>query len=143
MITPTFFIDGRRYDGPWDESALANAGVALRMDTFGGRERLIAALIAGLVIGKPTGILAASALAVAARLAVKPKAYSRPQLAGAGALAGIGFTMSLFIAAETFRSEADFEGQRSPSSSPRFCRRSPARHCSRSPDETRRRKQGY
>ena len=25
MITPTFFINGRRYDGPWDESSLADA----------------------------------------------------------------------------------------------------------------------
>jgi NhaA family Na+:H+ antiporter len=89
--------------------ALANAGVALRLDTFSGRERLMAAIIAGLVIGKPVGILAASALAVMSRLAVKPKAYSWAQLAGAGALAGIGFTMSLFIAGEAFRSEADFE----------------------------------
>jgi NhaA family Na+:H+ antiporter len=24
-ITPTFFINGRRYDGPWDESSLADA----------------------------------------------------------------------------------------------------------------------
>ena len=69
----------------------------------------MAAIIAGLVIGKPVGILTASALAVVSRLAVKPKAYSWAQLAGAGALAGIGFTMSLFIAGEAFRSEADFE----------------------------------
>jgi Na+:H+ antiporter, NhaA family len=89
--------------------ALANAGVALRMDTFLGRERLFAAIIAGLVIGKPVGIVTASALAVAAKLAVKPGAYSWAQLAGAGALGGIGFTMSLFIAGEAFRSDADFE----------------------------------
>jgi NhaA family Na+:H+ antiporter len=89
--------------------ALANAGVALRIDAFSGRERLMAAIIAGLVIGKPVGILTASALAVVSRLAVKPKAYSWAQLAGAGALAGIGFTMSLFIAGEAFQSEADFE----------------------------------
>jgi Na+:H+ antiporter, NhaA family len=40
---------------------------------------------------------------------VKPSAYSWAQLAGAGALGGIGFTMSLFIAGEAFRSDADFE----------------------------------
>jgi NhaA family Na+:H+ antiporter len=89
--------------------ALANAGVALRIDAFSGRVRLMAAIIAGLVIGKPVGILTASALAVVSRLAVKPKAHSWAQLAGAGALAGIGFTMSLFIAGEAFQSEADFE----------------------------------
>ena len=86
-----------------------DAGVALRTDAFSGRERLFAAIIAGLVFGKPVGIMIASALAVAARLAVKPKACSWAQLSGAGALAGIGFTMSLFIAGEAFRSEADFE----------------------------------
>ena len=89
--------------------ALANAGVALRTDTFSGRERLMAAIMAGLVVGKPVGILLASALAVATRLALKPKEYSWAQLAGAAALGGIGFTMSLFIAGEAFRSEADFE----------------------------------
>jgi len=30
MITPTFFINGRRYDGPWDESSLA---VSLAVDS--------------------------------------------------------------------------------------------------------------
>ena len=60
------------------------------------------------MIGKPLGIVAASALAVATGLAIKPKEYSWPQLAAGGALAGIGFTMSLFIAGEAFRSEADF-----------------------------------
>ena len=78
------------------------------MDTFSGREWLMAAIVVGLVVGKPVGILLASALAVSMRLAVKPKEYSWAQLAGAGALGGIGFTMSLFIAGEAFR-EADFE----------------------------------
>jgi NhaA family Na+:H+ antiporter len=89
--------------------ALANAGVVLRADMFSGREQLIAAIIAGLVIGKPLGILLASALAVSTRLALKPNQYSWAQLAGAAALAGIGFTMSLFIAGEAFPLEADFE----------------------------------
>jgi NhaA family Na+:H+ antiporter len=34
--------------------------------------------------------------------------YSWRQLFGAGALAGIGFTMSLFIASEAFRTPDDF-----------------------------------
>jgi hypothetical protein len=71
--------------------ALANAGVAVRMDTFGGRERLMAAILAGLVVGKPFGIMLASALAVSLKVAVKPREYSWAQLAGAGALAGTGF----------------------------------------------------
>jgi NhaA family Na+:H+ antiporter len=71
-------------------------------------ERLIAAIVFGLVIGKPAGIILASALAVRIKLAVKPDAYSWRQLSGAGALAGIGFTMSLFIAALALPQATDF-----------------------------------
>ena len=35
LFTPTFFINGRRYDGPWDESALADA----MLGTLGHRVR--------------------------------------------------------------------------------------------------------
>lgn len=88
--------------------ALANAGVAFSMDAFAGREGLMLAIAAGLVIGKPLGLFAAAALAVWAGLAAKPADYSWRQLAGAGALAGIGFTMSLFIAGQAFSIPADF-----------------------------------
>jgi NhaA family Na+:H+ antiporter len=50
----------------------------------------------------------ASALAVWLGIAAKPAAYSWRQVIGAGVLAGIGFTMSLFIAAEAFADPADF-----------------------------------
>lgn len=73
-----------------------------------GHEPLVLAIMAGLVIGKPLGLLSASALAVWLGVAVKPQEYSWRQLAGAGALAGIGFTMSLFIAGEAFPPQADF-----------------------------------
>jgi Na+:H+ antiporter, NhaA family len=69
---------------------------------------LMAAIICGLVIGKPVGFLLASWLAVKANIAEKPAAYSWRQLAGAGALAGIGFTMSLFIAGQAFPILDDF-----------------------------------
>lgn len=88
--------------------ALANAGVAITMDVFDGRESLMLAIVIGLFVGKPLGMVLASALAVRLGLAVKPDAYSWLQLAGAGALAGIGFTMSLFIAAQAFPEPADF-----------------------------------
>ena len=39
---------------------------------------------------------------------MKPDAYSWRQLVGAGALGGIGFTMSLFIAAQAFVNQSDF-----------------------------------
>ena len=67
------------------------------------------AIVAGLVVGKPLGLVAASALAVAAgHRASSRTTYSWRQLAGAGALAGIGFTMSLFIAGQAFPAAADF-----------------------------------
>jgi NhaA family Na+:H+ antiporter len=88
--------------------ALANAGVAVTAEMLAGHGALIAAIMLGLALGKPLGLVAASALAVRLRLAVKPDAYSWRQLAGAGALAGIGFTMSLFIAGEAFPRELDF-----------------------------------
>jgi NhaA family Na+:H+ antiporter len=88
--------------------ALANGGVALAGGLLGGHERLMLAIGAGLVLGKPLGMTLASALAVATKLAVKPAEYSWLQLAGAGALSGIGFTMSLFIAHEAFPDAADF-----------------------------------
>lgn len=88
--------------------ALANAGVAMSIDILSGHGSLMFAIIAGLVIGKPLGILIAAMLAVAAGLAVKPDAYSWRQVAGAGALAGIGFTMSLFIAGQAFPLELHF-----------------------------------
>src|SRR3546814_559454 len=66
------------------------------------------AIIAGLTIGKPLGMVTACALAVRLGIAVKPDAYSWRQLGGAGALAGIGFTMSLFIAGQAFPAEDDF-----------------------------------
>lgn len=88
--------------------ALANAGLALSGSIFKGHESLIVAIVLGLVLGKPAGMLLFAAAAVRLKLAVKPEAYSWRQLLGAGALAGIGFTMSLYIAAKAFAHEADF-----------------------------------
>jgi Na+:H+ antiporter, NhaA family len=88
--------------------ALANAGVVVTTDVVSGHRPLMLAIVVGLVIGKPLGMLSASALAVRLGIAVKPEAYSWRQVAGAGALAGIGFTMSLFIAGQAFPVASDF-----------------------------------
>lgn len=88
--------------------ALANAGVALSLGVFEGRTRLTLAIVLGLVVGKPAGILVAARTATALGLAEKPDAYSWRQLWGAGALGGIGFTMSLFIASAAFPDAADY-----------------------------------
>ncbi len=103
-----------RHVEPWSSYvvlplfALANAGVALTGDVLRGHEPLMLAIMGGLVIGKPLGLVLASALAVWLGLAVKPKDYSWWQLTGAGGLAGIGFTMSLFIAGQAFPEPSDF-----------------------------------
>ena len=88
--------------------ALANAGVAWSLGVFEGHGRLMLAIVMGLVIGKPIGIVLAARLAVMAGFADKPDAYSWRQLCGAGALGGLGFTMSLFIAGAAFPDPADF-----------------------------------
>jgi len=88
--------------------ALANAGVAMSASVLSGHESLMLAIICGLFIGKPLGLVLACVLAVRMGWAIKPDEYSWRQLVGAGALAGIGFTMSLFIAAQAFPDEAAF-----------------------------------
>lgn len=88
--------------------ALANAGVVLSGEALAGRESLVLAIVLGLTLGKPAGILLGCAAAVALRIAEKPAAYSWRQLAGASALAGIGFTMSLFIAGQAYPLAGDF-----------------------------------
>jgi NhaA family Na+:H+ antiporter len=89
-------------------SALANAGVVWSADVIEGYGGLMLAIILGLVLGKPPGIVLAAWLAVRLGIAVKPAEYTWRQLSGAGALAGIGFTMSLFIADQAFTGEVDF-----------------------------------
>jgi NhaA family Na+:H+ antiporter len=88
--------------------ALANAGVTMAPEVISGRQTLMLAIIAALTVGKPLGLLGASALAAGLGIATKPAAYTWRQLAGAGGLAGIGFTISLFIAGQAFPSELDF-----------------------------------
>jgi NhaA family Na+:H+ antiporter len=88
--------------------ALANSGVTMNPGVFVGHGWLMAAIVAGLAIGKPVGVLLAAAAAVRAGIAAKPAEYTWRQLAGAGALAGIGFTMSLFIAGQAFPNAPDF-----------------------------------
>jgi NhaA family Na+:H+ antiporter len=88
--------------------AFANAGVVLSADVVKMHGTLVLAVVLGLAVGKPVGIVSAAALAVWLGIASKPVAYSWRQMAGAGALAGIGFTMSLFIAGQAFPDPGDF-----------------------------------
>lgn len=89
--------------------AFANAGVTIVPGLLDGRGGLVLAIVAGLLVGKPLGLFAASYAAVKFGLAHKPEAYRWDQVLGAGCLAGIGFTMSLFIAGQSFPVPADFD----------------------------------
>ncbi len=88
--------------------ALANAGVALSTDVFATHTVLMSAIILGLFLGKPLGIVALAYAAVKLKIADKPVEYNWRQMAGVGLLAGIGFTMSLFIAGQAFQDPEDF-----------------------------------
>lgn len=76
--------------------ALANAGVPVSLDSVG--QPVALAVLAGLVLGKPLGVLLFSWLATRTGLAVLPAGVGWGALLGGGLLAGIGFTMALFIA---------------------------------------------
>jgi NhaA family Na+:H+ antiporter len=77
--------------------ALANAGVTLGdlMAVLGSPVSL--GIIAGLVVGKPVGILFMSWIAVKSGRGELPEGVTWAHLGGAACLGGIGFTMSLFV----------------------------------------------
>jgi len=76
--------------------ALANAGV--QFGTWALVTPISFAVITGLVLGKPIGILLFSWVAVRCRMGRLPDGVNWKGMIGAGCLGGIGFTMSLFIA---------------------------------------------
>ena len=79
--------------------ALANAGIEIT--SKGVRSASTSAItwgiIAGLVIGKPLGIVIATKLAVRSGLANAPGEATGRHILGIGTAAGIGFTVALFI----------------------------------------------
>ncbi|HET8819383.1 MAG TPA: Na+/H+ antiporter NhaA [Xanthomonadaceae bacterium] len=92
--------------------ALANAGLALGDFT---RDDLASAvplgIAAGLVLGKPVGIVGAAFTARALGIARFPDGMDWKAMLGLGLLCGIGFTMSLFIAGLAFGGAgAEFAG---------------------------------
>jgi NhaA family Na+:H+ antiporter len=66
-------------------------------------------IIAGLLVGKPVGIVAFSYLSIKSRLAQIPEGINFRQIAGAGILGGIGFTMSIFITLLAFDNNATID----------------------------------
>ena len=100
VISPVEYLEGALH--PWSSFvimpifALANAGVPFSPADFG--QPVAIAVIAGLVVGKPLGILLFSWLAVKLITKRLPEGMNWRALFGGACLAGIGFTMALFIA---------------------------------------------
>jgi NhaA family Na+:H+ antiporter len=80
--------------------AIANAGVSIKLDAL--TNSVAVAVVTGLCLGKPLGIVLFSWLAVRIGLAKLPAGVSWGVLTAGGILAGIGFTMSIFIAGLAF-----------------------------------------
>lgn len=87
--------------------ALANAGVSLDGVNLSaqGAHWVMTGVMAGLVLGKPLGIIGVSWLMVRVGLCQRPPGVSWGGIALIGLLGGIGFTMSIFIAMLAFWSE--------------------------------------
>ncbi|MBS0418829.1 MAG: Na+/H+ antiporter NhaA [Proteobacteria bacterium] len=87
--------------------ALANAGVNLAEVNLNFAATLVGGVIVGLVVGKPVGILLATALAVRLNWCALPTGVGYRQVAVIGCLGGIGFTMSIFISQLAFAGQAE------------------------------------
>lgn len=83
--------------------ALANAGVPLGGAVLDGDGlALFAGIALGLLLGKPTGVVASSWLAARVGAVTMPAGMGGRQLLLVGTAAGIGFTMALFMAQLAF-----------------------------------------
>ncbi len=79
---------------------LANAGISVSGNSLAGAFSSPVAwgVMIGLVVGKPIGILAFSAVAVRVGMASRPEGANWRGIGATGLLAGVGFTVSVFIA---------------------------------------------
>jgi NhaA family Na+:H+ antiporter len=84
--------------------AFANAGVKIDLSTQ--HIEIGLGVLAGLVFGKPLGIMLGALVALKSGIATFPQAVNWRSLFGYACLAGIGFTMSLFIAMLAFDDNA-------------------------------------
>jgi NhaA family Na+:H+ antiporter len=83
--------------------ALANTGVIVDSHLISGLgQNYSIGIMAGLVIGKPLGILLFSLLGVSLGLCSLPSDLKWTSIIGVGFLGGIGFTMSVFISLLAF-----------------------------------------
>lgn len=83
--------------------AFSATGVALSVDLQSAdARRVLLGVIAGLVVGKPVGVLLASWLAIKARVAIAPQGTTLRAFIGAACLCGIGDTVALLMADQAF-----------------------------------------
>lgn len=87
--------------------ALVNAGVVLSSESLSSafQSSVTFGVIAGLVIGKPVGIMLFSWVAVRAGVCSLPSGVNWQKIGALSMVAGIGFTVSLFIAKLAFTGE--------------------------------------
>ena len=86
--------------------ALSNAGVHVEGSIMEMLLHPVAlGIMAGLILGKFTGISLLSRLMVKMKISVLPEGVSWSQIYGVAFLAGIGFTMSIFISELAFKEE--------------------------------------
>ena len=84
--------------------ALANTCILIDQEAISRLGGLVSlGIMAGLLVGKPTGILLFSYLAIFFRISSLPGDVKWTHITGAGLLAGIGFTMSIFITLLAFK----------------------------------------
>lgn len=90
--------------------ALANAGVTLGSGMETATTSVVTlGVVAGLALGKPVGVAAATMLMVTSGLCRLPGGVTWSHIIGTGFLAGIGFTMALFIAQLAFPDPATLD----------------------------------
>jgi NhaA family Na+:H+ antiporter len=87
--------------------AFANAGIEVSTDSFKDalHSPIMWGVLAGLLVGKPLGVMLAVRFAAKSGVAERPEGTTTRQLLGAGHAAGIGFTVAIFIAELAFDSE--------------------------------------
>jgi len=84
--------------------AFLNAGIVISLDTINAMipATISWGIIAGLVLGKPIGIVLMSWIAIKLNWGQLPENVTLKHITGVGLLAGMGFTMSIFIASLSF-----------------------------------------
>jgi NhaA family Na+:H+ antiporter len=87
--------------------ALANAGVTVPAGSMQGASSQVAlAVVVGLLIGKPLGIVGATWLTLRLGISKLPSGVSTRHIVVLGTVAGVGFTMALFVAQLAFEDAA-------------------------------------